>query len=54
MASVKAGVVTAVDVNSSAVMSGQSVGGKLADPGAASTWALIWFVVAIVILFFVL
>lgn len=51
MASVKAGVVSAVEVNGP--VSNPSTG-NLADIKSASTWMAIWFVVAIVMLFVVL
>lgn len=50
MASVNAGVVTAVEVNGPIANPAVS----LWDPSSGGTWAAIWFVVAIIILFFVL
>lgn len=51
MASVKAGIVTGIETN-------QPMGGApsapLWDPESAATWALFWFVVAVIVLFIVL
>lgn len=51
MASASVGVVTAASVESG--MGGGSVG-KLADPQAAATWCAIWFVIALIFLFFLI
>lgn len=51
MASVKAGVVSGVEVNGP-LNSSPTV--KVWDPTTGGTWCLIWFIVAIVILFVVL
>jgi hypothetical protein len=50
MATVKAGVVTALEVNGPV----NNPTTKLADPGSGGFWAAVWFVVAIVLLFVVL
>lgn len=52
MASVRAGVVTAAEVNGP--INGGGGGGGLWDVGSAGTWAFIWFVAAIILLFVVL
>lgn len=52
MASVRAGVMTDIDVNGP--IGGGSPTGPLWDPKSGATWALIWFLAAIIILFFVL
>lgn len=51
MASVRAGVVSAVEVNGPIANPQQ---GPLFNPQQGSTWSAIWFVVAIITLFFVL
>ena len=50
MASAKVGVVTAAEVNGPISMNV----GPLLDPSSASFWACVWFLVALVLLFFVL
>lgn len=51
MASVRAGVVSAVEVNGPMANPQQ---GSLWDVGSGATWSAIWFVVAIIMLFVVL
>jgi hypothetical protein len=51
MANVKAGVVTAVEVNGPIA---NPSSGKLIDKNSASTWATVLFVISIVMLFVVL
>jgi len=51
MASVKAGVVSAVEVNGPINSTPQT---NLWDPKSGGTWAAIWFVVAVIILFVIL
>lgn len=52
MASVRAGVVSGVEVNGPINNGTQT--GPLWDPQSSGTWAGIWFVVAIILLFVVL
>lgn len=51
MASVRAGVVGVAEVNGPMANPGPS---PLWDPQTGGTWAAIWFVIAFVVLFFVL
>ena len=52
MASVRAGVVGAAEVNGP--MNNGTQTGPMWDTQSGATWALFWFVVAIIVLFFVL
>jgi hypothetical protein len=51
MASVKAGVVTAAEVNGPINMGNPT---KLWDLNSGGTWSFIWFVIAVIVLFVVL
>ena len=52
MAVARAGVVTAVEVNGPLNSSGSA--GPMFDFGNGSTWALLWFIFAVIILFVIL
>lgn len=52
MAGVRAGVVTGIEVESPAVMAGTAGNGKFLEASPA-TWALVWFLLAVIVLFFV-
>lgn len=52
MANVRAGVVTGIEVQSPGFMAGTEPSNKLFENSPA-TWALVWFVLALIILFFV-
>lgn len=51
MASVRAGVVSAVEVNGPIA---NPSSGSLFDKNSAGTWAMVWFIVSIIMLFIVL